>query len=334
MHALILCPFDAESIALLRKSMRVSHESWTETQKLQHPLELAERINEESVTALVVESDFVFEDTLELTPGLRFVGVCRAGVNHVDVDSATENGIVVVSTPGRNANAVAEHTLGLMLALARKIPAAHGYVMSGDWQAPMEPYITFQGIELRGRMAGIVGLGAIGRKVAEMCIGLGMKVQAYDPYAGSPHDGVEPVSLETLMSTSDFVCVHAPVTEETEGMLDARMLGLMRRHAYLVSASDAGVIDQHALAGVLRERGIAGAALDVFESHPVSPQHPLLALGDMLHDRVILSPHIGGATVETVRRHSEMMTSDLLRFLGGEMPVNIVNRDAWSGARA
>jgi len=329
MHALILCPFEAESIGLLRQSMRVSHESWTETQRLYHPLELAERINEEAVTAVVVESDFVFEDTLELTPGLRFVGVCRAAVNHVDVEYATAQGIVVVNTPGRNANAVAEHTLGLMLALARRIPAAHRYVQAGEWQAPTEPYIAFQGVELRGRTAGIVGLGAIGRRVAEMCVALGMKVLAYDPYAEGLFDGVESVSLEGLMSSSDFVCVHAPLTGETEGMLDARMLGLMQRRAYLVNTSDAAVLDQHALADALKEGRIAGAALDVFESHPVSPQNPLLAL-----DNVILSPHIGGATEETVRRHSQMMTSDLLRFGRGEMPVNIVNRDAWSRARA
>lgn len=328
MHALILCPFDAESIAALRRSMHVTHESWTVTQRLHHPLELAGRINEERVTALVVESDFVFEDTLERAPGLRFVGVCRAAVNQVDVDYATSKGIVVVNTPGRNANAVAEHALALMLALARQIPAAHRYVKNGEWQAPTEPYIAFRGVELRGRTVGILGLGAIGRRLAEMCMALGMIVQAYDPYFDSPPAGVMLASLEGLLSSSDFVCVHAPLTVETEGMLDARMLGMMRQNAYLVSASDAAVLDRNALADALRERRIAGAALDVFESHPASPQNPLLAL-----DNVILSPHIGGATVETVRRHSQMMTSDILRFMRGEMPVNIVNRDAWLQAR-
>lgn len=328
MHALILCPFDAESIATLRRSMRVTHESWTETHRLHHPLELAGRINEESVTVLVVESDFVFEDTLERTPELRLVGVCRAAVNHVDVDYATSKGIVVVNTPGRNANAVAEHTLALMLALARQIPMVHQYVKNGEWQAPTEPYIAFKGIELRGRMVGIVGLGAIGRRLSEMCMALGMTVQAYDPYFDSPPAGVRLISLESLLSSSDFVCVHAPLTGETEGMMDACMLEMMRPDAYLVSASDAAVLDRNALADALRERRIAGAALDVFEAHPVSPQNPLLAL-----DNVILSPHIGGATVETVRRHSQMMTSDILRFIRGEMPVNIVNRDAWLQSR-
>ncbi len=118
-----------------------------------------------------------------------------------------------------------------------------------------------------------------------------------------------------------------PLTEQTDGMLDARLLGLMREDAYLVSASDAAVLDQKALADIVRESRIAGAAIDVFESHPVSPQNPLLGL-----ENVILSPHIGGATVETIRRHSEMMASDLLRFAGGEMPVHIVNREAWNGA--
>ena len=324
MHALILSPFDAVCIELLRKSMQVTHESWTDTRRLRHPIELAERINEESVTALVVESDFVFEDTLELTPGLHFVGVCRAAVNQVDVDFATANGVVVVNTPGRNANAVAEHTLGLMLALARRIPAAHRYVQAGEWQVPTEPYIRFRGVELRGRTVGVVGLGAVGRRLADVCLALGMNVQAHDPYLASPADGVMLVSLETLMATSDFVCVHVPMTEETDGMLNVDMLGLMRPHAYLVSASDAAVFDQEALVDALRERRIAGAAMDVFESHPVSPQNPLLAM-----DNVILSPHIGGATSETIQRHSQMMTDDILRFVRGEKPVNLVNRDVW-----
>ncbi len=328
MHTLILCPFDAECIAALHRLARVTHESWTETRMLHHPMELAERINRDSVAALVVESDFVFQETMELTPGLRFVGVCRAGVNQVDVDFATSNGIVVVNTPGRNANAVAEHTLGLMLALARKIPAAHRYVKTGGWQAPTEPYIAFQGVELRNRIAGIVGLGAVGRRLVDTCVALGMRVQAYDPYMEQVPEGVSLVSLDSLMSSSDFICVHAPLTAETEGMLDSRLIGLMHNGAFLVCASDANVLDQHALAEALGDGRIAGAALDVFESHPVSPQNPLLTL-----DNMILSPHIGGATVETVRRHSQMMTSDILRFIMGEMPVNIVNRQAWSNLR-
>ena len=274
---------------------------------------------------MVVESDFVFEDTLELTPGLRFVGVCRAAVNHVDVDFATATGVVVVNTPGRNANAVAEHTLGMMLALARRIPAAHRYVQSGEWQAPTEPYIALRGVELRGRTVGIIGLGAVGRQLADVCSALRMIVQAHDLHlAGSP-DGVALVSLATLMATSDFVCVHVPLTEETDGMLNADMLGLMRPNAYLVSASDASVFDQAALVAALRARRIAGAAVDVFESHPVSPQNPLLAM-----DNAILSPHIGGATGETIQRHSRMMTDDILRFVRGEKPANLVNRDVWA----
>ena len=197
-------------------------------------------------------------------------------------------------------------------------------MQSGEWLVPTEPYIAFRGMELRGRTVGIVGLGAVGRRLADVCFALGMNVQAYDPYLASPPDGVMLVSLETLLPTSDFVCVHVPLNDETDGMLNADMLGLMRPHAYLVSASDAAVFDQEALVAVLRERRIAGAAMDVFESHPVSPQNPLLAM-----DNVILSPHIGGATSETIQRHSQMMTDDILRFVRGEKPVNLVNRDVW-----
>lgn len=324
MHALILAPFSQDCVQALGRVMRVTHESWTDTRKLYDSYELADRINGDGISALVVESDFVFEETLELTPDLRFVGVCRNSVNQVDVDIATERCVVVVNTPARNANAVAEHALGLILALVRSIPAAHWYVHEGRWQEPTAAYREFQGVELCGRTLGVVGLGAIGKRLAGMCAALGMSVQAYDPYiSGSPLN-VELVPLDRLMQSSDVVSVHVPLTAETAGMLDESTLRLMRPNAYLVSASDAGVFDMNALADLLRNRLIAGAALDVFESHPISPQNPLLAL-----DNVILSPHIGGSTVETVQRHSQMMSADILWFVQGKMPRNIVNPDAW-----
>ena len=325
MHrALILAPFSASALQRLRRRARVAHESWLDTRRLYAPDELAERIDRDGVSCLVVEPDFVFDEVFEQAPGLRFVGVCRGSVGSVDVDAATGYGVLVVNTPARNARAVAEHTLGLMLALARRIVEGHNYVAGGRWLDPTEPYTAMRGAELGGRAVGMVGLGAIGRELARVCAALGMEVTAYDPYAADPPAGVRMLGLGELMAGADFVCVHAPATPQTRGLLSAEMLAQMKPTAFLVSAADPSVVARDSLVDTLRARRIAGAAFDVFETHPVAPDNPLLSL-----DNVILSPHVGGATAETVERHSRMMADDLLRYWSGERPLNLVNPGAW-----
>lgn len=349
-HALILAPFTDACAADLRQAMRVTRESWTQTQRLYDPIELAARVNRESVSALIVEADFVFAETMDRAPALKFVGVCRAAVNHIDIDAATALDIVVVNAPGRNANAVAEHALALMLALARRVPAAHEYARARQWQSPTEPYTRFRGVELCGKTLGVIGCGAVGSRLARICAALGMNILAFDPYAAAaaqnapiasnapnaPNAPAAPPAqfapLNALMATSDFISVHAPATPETEGMLDAPTLRLMKPSAYLVSASDPALIDIDALVSALRGSRIAGAAFDVFDAHPIPPQSPLLA-ADIESRNLILTPHIGGATAETIQRHSKMITSDLLRFTRGEIPRNIVNPQAWERRR-
>ena len=324
-RVLILAPFSADSLYRLRQRARVDHESWLDTRRLYAPDELTDRINRGGVGCLVVESDFVFDEVFESAPSLRFVGVCRSSVGSVDVEAATCRGVLVVNTPSRNARAVAEHTLGLMLALARRVVEGHNYVAGGRWQNPAEPYVAMRGVELGGKTVGIVGLGATGRELARVCAALGMEVTAYDPYVGDPPAGVRILALGELMSRADFVCVHAPATPETRGLLSAELLALMKPTAFLVSATDPSVIAREPLVEALRARRIAGAAFDVFETHPVAPDNPLLSL-----DNVVLSPHVGGATAETVERHSRMMADDLLRYWAGERPSNLVNPGAWT----
>ena len=323
-RCLILAPFDAGQLERLRGEMAVDYDSWLDSRALTDPDDLAARINSDGVSALIIEADFAFRETFEACAGLRFVGVCRAATNHVDLDAAAEYGVVVVNAPGRNARAVAEHALGLMLSLARRIPQAHEYAASGRWQNPVGGYAELRGVELESRTAGIVGLGAIGRTLAGMCAALGMGVIAYDPLVANPPDGVKMTDLETLAAESDFVSVHAPLTAETAGMLDAGFFALMQPTAFFINCSDYGIADEAALVGALGERRIAGAALDVFPTHPIAPDNPLLGL-----DNVVLTPHIGGATAETVSRHSRMIADDLLRFARGERPVNLVNPEIW-----
>ena len=322
--ALILAPFSASGLESLRQTADVSYESWADTRRIYDPEELAARVRNEKLSVLVIEADFVFEEVFQRAPSLRFVGVCRNATHHVDVESATRHGVLVVNTPARNAQAVAEHALGLMLSLARQIPAAHRYVVDRKWLAPVEPYIDMRGIELAGRIIGIIGLGAIGQKLAATASALEMTALGYDPYVSSAPEGVGLMELDDLLTESDFVSIHAPHSPETEGLLDARRLGLMKPTAYLINLSAASLVTEEALVTALRERRIAGAALDVFETHPISPDSPLLAL-----DNVVLTPHLGGATDETIERHSRMMAEDILRFCTGHRPINLVNPETW-----
>ena len=386
MHALILAPFDESQLERLRDRMDVSYESWLDTRRLTDPDDLAARILSEDISILVVEADFVFEETFQQcpnlrfvgvcrgstnqidleaaaehgvivvnTPGrnaravaedisilvveadfvfeetfqqcpnLRFVGVCRGSTNQIDLEAAAEHGVIVVNTPGRNARAVAEHALALILSMARRITWANDYVSSGSWFHPVAGYTDFRGVEVGSRTVGVIGLGAIGRTLAEVCVGLGMNVVVYDPYVTAVPDCVSMADLATLAQNSDFVSVHVPATSETTGLLDAEFFSQMKTSAYLVNCSDYQVADELALFDALRNRSISGAAFDVFETHPVTPDHPLLEL-----DNVILTPHIGGATDETIERHSKMMADDILRFIEGRRPVNLVTPDVWA----
>ena len=330
MRALILSPFDKRHLARLRAVMDVTYESWLYTRALTDPDALAERIRSEDISILVVEADFVFEETFQDCPGLKFVGICRAATNHVDLNAAADHGVTVVNTPGRNARAVAEHAFALMLSLARRIPQANEYTKSAISSGGLNPaagYTDFRGVELGSRAVGIIGMGAIGRTLADMCLGFGMRVIAYDPYTIAVPRGVRIVELHTLARESDFVSVHVPLymssfklAPDTTGLLDTEFFTSMKPSAYLVNCSDYRIADETALLHALHNRLISGAALDVFDT---APNSPLIEL-----DNVILTPHVGGATEETIERHSRMMTDDILHFVNGQRPVNLVVPEA------
>ena len=325
--AMILAPFCQGALDALGRTLSVTYESWTHTRRLRSPEELIERINSESIRFLVVEADFVFDEVFQHTEPLEFLGVCRNSLDHVDVPAATANGVAVVNTPGRNAQAVAELTLGLMLALARRIDHLNGYVKDGSWESPVEPYLSMRGVELKGKTLGIIGLGTIGRAVARLARAFRMRVVAHDPYAGpagGKKGGVALESLERMLEQSDFLSVHTPLTPQTEALLDRHRLSLLKEGSYVINTAAFPVIDEEALAEHLRSGHIAGAALDVHRTHPIPPTSPLLKL-----DNVILTPHIGGATDGTVERQSWMMVEEIDRYLSGRMPRRLVNREVW-----
>ena len=336
MNSLVLAPFSDGGLAALREIGNVAYEPWTQTQRLFDPEELGERLAAEGVGALIVEADFLLEELFEGAPLLRFAAVCRASLNQVDLDAATEHGVVVVHTPGRNAQAVAELVLALMLALARRVPAASAYAASGEWEDPTEAYTRFQGRELAGATLGLVGYGAIGRRVASLAHGVGMRILAYDPYLAPNAPGLRRVvlvDLEMLLREADFVSVHAPDSASTAGLIDAAALRLMRPGAYLVNVASPSVVDTAALAAAIEGGALAGAALDVHEAHPIPPNVPMLALARRMPERVLLTPHVGGATAETIERHSAMVVEDLRRFLAGRRPRHLANPGVWARRR-
>jgi len=327
MKTLVLAPFHPPTLAALRDLMPVDHESWTETRQLQHPEELGLRIQREKITHLIIEADFVFEELFQSATDLRFLGVCRAALHHVDLEAATQHGVLVVNTPGRNARAVAEHALGLMLALARRIPYLDGYLKSGRWEDPVEGYVNHRGTELEGHTLGIIGLGAVGRILAKLANAFDMNVLAYDPYAGAEgnrRDNALFVPLDQLLQQSNFLSLHAPATPETTGMIGPDQLAALPPGAFLINTAFYEMVREDALVQALATDKLAGAALDVHETHPISPASPLLNLHN-----VILTPHVAGATEGTVRRHSQMILQDIQRHLQGKKPLNLANPKVW-----
>jgi D-3-phosphoglycerate dehydrogenase len=322
-RALILAPFSERQLRRLRRRIDVVYESWTDTTWLQDPVELGRRLAAEDMGVLVVEADFVFEEVFAAACGLRLVGVCRNALNQVDIESATTHGVAVTHAPGRNTNAVAEMALALMLSLARRIPAAHALVAGAAWRDPSSGYRDFRGREIAGATVGVVGFGQIGREVARKCATLGARVVVHDPFVPERHVralGARPSALAALARVADFVTLHVPDAPATHHLVDARFLSRMKHDSYLVNTGGGNVVDTTALVDALHAGIIAGAALDVYAGQPLPLTSPLLSA-----PRIILTPHIGGATAETVERHSRMMVDEVERLLDGRPLRHVVN---------
>jgi phosphoglycerate dehydrogenase-like enzyme len=323
MRALILAPFSASALARLRRRIDVTHESWIETQRLWDPEQLAGRLSAEDVTVLVIEADFAFAELFDIAPSLKIVGVCRNAVNQVDLTAATAAGVAITHAPGRNTNAVAEMTIAALLTLARGIPRAHGLVSGGGWREPAQGYRDLRGREIRGSTVGVVGFGQIGREVARLCTALGARVLAHDPFVPPQQMealNVAPASLSEVSAGSDFVTLHVSDSEDTHHLAGASFLAAMQPHAYLINTSAGSAVDPAALAEALQAGRIAGAALDVFEGHPLPQSSPLMTAPNLL-----LTPHIAGATEETVERHSRVIADEIERWLDGVQLQHLVN---------
>jgi D-3-phosphoglycerate dehydrogenase len=254
--------------------------------------------------ALVVRSRTkVDRELLDLGQKLRLVARPGTGLDNVDVEYAKSRGVQVVNSPESLVEAVGEHVLLLMLALSRKLPMAASTTAGGKWDKE-----SLMGVELRGKVLGIVGFGRIGRRIGEVAQVMGMKILAYDvipiPREVVAQIGCRVVGLDELLSDSDYVTLHVPMTDQTRHMLDAKRLSMMKSSAFLVNTSRGGVVDEHALTEALKRGELAGAALDVFEKEP--PTGEILGAPN-----TILTPHIGGQTAEA--------QSDAITVVGEKM---------------
>jgi D-3-phosphoglycerate dehydrogenase len=270
------------------------------------------------VAIVVVQFAPVSRALIEACADLKLIAVLRGGTENVDVEFATRRGIAVMNTPGRNARAVAECAMGLILGEIRNLARAHAFLKNGQWRRSFPNSDAIP--ELYEKTVGLVGYGAVGRLVAGYLAAFGSRIVAYDPFVRGDPSPAALVDLETLLRESDVVSVHARLTEETVHLIGRRELGWMKPSAILVNTARSGLIDERALVEALRERRIMGAALDVFDVEPLPADHPLVEL-----DNVTITPHLAGSTRDAFRNSPKLMAAHLARMLQGDPNLPIVN---------
>ncbi len=299
--------------------------SWAELKKL-GPCMFFDRTPEDQVVDRAKDAEIVItnkipflRERLDRLPKLKYIGISATGYNIVDIAAARERGIVVTNVPGYAARSAAQMVFAHLLNFTQHV-AAHGQsVAAGGWSRREDfCYWEFPMIELAGLTMGIIGLGQIGRAVAELAVAFGMQVQAYDPFATSPPLAVRKIPLVDLFRQSDVISLHCPLTPDTQNLIDAERLSLMKSTAFLINTSRGPLIDENALAEALNSGRIAGAGLDVLSVEPPPPDHPLLRAKNCC-----VTPHIAWATVSARKRLLGEVVENVRGFLAGT-PRNAV----------
>jgi len=287
---------------------------------------------------IITSYDDITARVIDACPQLKLIACTRANPVNIDLQAAARRNIPVIYTPGRNSDAAAELTLALMLNLARHIPQAHAALKRGEftreqlqdaatkeglrsdvvWDVDKSsPYEVFKGSELRNKTLGIVGYGSIGQRVGRIARAFGMRLLVADPYVSAVEinePGIEKTTLEQLFSDADFISLHLKATPQTDGLIGRELFNRMKPHALFINTSRAAVVVEEDLIAALREKRLAGAALDVYASEPIYRRHPFITE----FDNVVITPHIAGATRETLVKHTEMIAQDIQRYLKGE----------------
>jgi D-3-phosphoglycerate dehydrogenase len=263
---------------------------------------------------------------IDCCTNVKMIGILRSGYENIDVPYASKKKIVVLNTPGRNADAVADFTVGAIITECRNIARGHRGLKSGEWirEYPNSGYIP----DLPGKTAGIIGFGEIGAKVAKRLSGFDMRLLAYDPYRKTSDYGVELVELKYLMTNSDFITLHARFTEDNRHIINGEMLSLMKPTAYIINTARAGLIDEDALYKALKNKKIAGAVLDVFETEPPGKEYPLVIL-----ENVTLTPHMAGGSNDAFYNSPKKLALEIQNVLKGIMSRFVINKEAWEAKR-
>jgi autoinducer 2 (AI-2) kinase len=326
--AFVTASFTDEGLARLSRSMPVVHEDWRRSKRIYFDgSKLAARLRELEADVLVVEADLVHEDALNQCT-LKLIGCCRGDPINVGVARATELAIPVLFAPGRNADAVADLTVGYMLALARNIYTVNALLKAGEMRFDgtsdyLEAYERYGGFELGGAVAGVVGFGAIGRRVVQRLRAFDMRVLVYDPFVSAAEvvaAGAEASALDDMMPRVDFLTLHCPDTPENHGLISAARIGAMKRGAYFLNLARAAIVDDDALYAALRDGHLAGGAFDVFKDEPVRPENRYVQLPN-----VLVSPHLGGATRDVLRHQTDLILDGIEAWLKGGRPRYCAN---------
>ncbi len=262
----------------------------------------------------------VTKEVIEASGGrLRIIGRAGIGIDNIDLDAATRNGVAVMNTPESNSITTAEHTITLLLSLARRIPQAHSSIKSGKWERN-----KYKGVEVHGKTIGLVGLGNIGKLVAERAMGLKMKAIAYDPYLSKEAAkklSIELVSLDELFRRSDVITVHTPLTDETRDLVNSESFEKMKEGVIVINCARGGIVNEADMAEALREGKVGGAAFDVYTSEPIDPENPVLSVDE----NIVLTPHLGASTEEAQIKVGTTMAEQLIDFAQKGVVRNAVN---------
>ena len=270
------------------------------------------------VHGLLSGVDQVSAKFIQATDELRVISKFGTGVDNIDIDAATEKGIIVTRTPGMNSDSVADMAFALLFAIARRVAHAYEKVKNGEW-----PLIV--GTEIWNKTLGIIGLGEVGRRVALRAKGFNMRVLAYEIAPDEKfvkENNIELVDLNRLLQESDFISIHVPSTKETHHLIGARELSLMKPTSIFINTARGAVVDENALFTALKDKKIQGAGIDVWEKEPTTLNNPLFKL-----ENTVLTPHIASATIESRTKMAELSAKNLVAVLKGEMPLSLVNKD-------
>ncbi|MFX1571232.1 MAG: NAD(P)-dependent oxidoreductase [Promethearchaeota archaeon] len=334
MKSLITANITEKCLNELKKLMEITYEPWRETGIIYFDIkELIEKLKNYDI--FITEIDDIKKPEIFNQTKLKLVVSCRGDPFNIDLKTATKNNIPVLNTPLRNVEAVAEAAVGFILSLARNFSIIDRVLHSKNFQViDFEDWVKyfnqFEGVELKGKTIGIIGFGQIGRRVADRLKPFGVNFLIYDPYIPdeSTEDYGEKVDIDYLMKDSDFITIHAKATDDNDNLINKKRLDLMKKKAYIVNTAKGSLIDYDALYQALKQKKIAGAALDVFPMEPIDEDNEFLEL-----DNVIVTPHIGGNTIEIIERQSRMLLEDIKLWLNDEIPRNILNPEVIKAKR-